>query len=85
METHFPAFEAHRAAPWHRLVPRRRLVIGVLIWVTAVTAPILLSSCADEFSGPPPPSQTQELCTRWGYAPNDPVCLNTFRRDPPNR
>ena len=84
METHFPAFAAHRAASWRRFAPRRRLVIGALIWVTALAGPIFLTSCAD-FAGPPPPSQTQQLCTQWDYAPNDPVCLNTFRRDPPNR
>lgn len=84
METHFPTFAAHRATLSRRFIPRRRLVIGALIWVTALAGPILLTSCT-EFSGPPPPSQTQELCTQWGYAPNDPVCLNTFRRDPPNR
>jgi hypothetical protein len=26
------------------------------------------------------PTQAETLCRGWGYAPNDPVCLNTFRR-----
>jgi hypothetical protein len=41
---------------------------------------ILLTGCAGQFSGPPPPTQAETLCKSWGYAPNDPVCLNTFRR-----
>jgi hypothetical protein len=39
-----------------------------------------LAGCAGDFAGPPPPTQAQQLCTQWGYAANDPVCLNTFRR-----
>jgi hypothetical protein len=38
-----------------------------------------LAGCAGPLSEPPPPSQAEMLCKRWGYAPNDPVCLNTFR------
>jgi hypothetical protein len=83
METHFPTFEAHRAASWRRLIPGRRLLVGALIWTAALASPLWLSGCAD-FSEPPPPSQTAQLCTQWGYAPNDPVCLNTFRRDHSN-
>ena len=40
---------------------------------------LLLAGCAGAFSGPPPPSQAEVLCKKWGYAPDDPVCLNTFR------
>jgi len=40
-----------------------------------------LYGCAD--SGPPPPTQAQQLCRSWGYDANDPACLRTFRRDPP--
>jgi hypothetical protein len=39
----------------------------------------LLTACAGETSAPRPPSQAQQLCQSWGYAPNDPMCLNTFR------
>lgn len=38
-----------------------------------------LGGCGAQFSGPPPPSQAEQLCMSWGYAPDDPVCLNTFR------
>ena len=41
---------------------------------------LALASCAGDFAGPPPPTQAQQLCQGWGYAPNDPACLNTFRR-----
>ena len=41
---------------------------------------LVLTGCGGDFSGPPPPSQAETLCRSWGYAPNDPVCLNTFRR-----
>jgi hypothetical protein len=57
------------------LTPRRWFAFGLLV---------LLTGCAGEFSGPPPPSQAEQLCKSWGYEPDDPVCLNTFRRDPPN-
>jgi hypothetical protein len=49
----------------------RWLVLGLLV---------LLAGCAGDLSGSPPPSQAEQLCKGWGYAPNDPVCLNTFRR-----
>lgn len=38
----------------------------------------LLMGCAGQFSEPPAPTQAEQLCTKWGYAPNDPVCLNAF-------
>ncbi len=45
---------------------------------------LALSGCAaGAFDRPPRPTQAQELCRSWGYDPNDPVCLRTFRRDPP--
>jgi hypothetical protein len=40
---------------------------------------VLLAGCAGDPAGSPPPSQAEQLCKGWGYAPNDPVCLNTFR------
>jgi hypothetical protein len=40
---------------------------------------IVLGACANQ-SAAPPPTQAETLCRGWGYAPNDPVCLNTFRR-----
>lgn len=45
--------------------------------IIAVSA-LMLMGCAGEFSGPRPPSQAEQLCKSWGYAPNDPVCLNSF-------
>lgn len=53
-----------------RLPLRMSLACGLLA---------LLAGCAGETSGPRPPSQAQQLCQGWGYAPNDPACLNTFR------
>jgi hypothetical protein len=44
---------------------------------------LALAACADGAGDRPRPTQAQELCRSWGYDPNDPVCLRTFRRDPP--
>ncbi len=38
----------------------------------------LLAGCAGEFPGPRQPTQAEQLCKSWGYAPDDPVCLYTF-------
>jgi hypothetical protein len=57
--------------PSRTLQPCRWLALDLLV---------LLAGCAGDPSGPPPPSQAEQLCKGWGYAPNDPVCLNTFRR-----
>lgn len=56
--------------PSRRMPLRMSLACGLLV---------LLTGCAGELSGPRPPSQAQQLCQSWGYAPNDPVCLSTFR------
>jgi hypothetical protein len=43
----------------------------------AAAALLLLAGCAA--SGQRPPTQAELLCPQWGYAPDDPVCANTFR------
>jgi hypothetical protein len=58
--------------------PLRSSRSGAARWLVA-GASLLLAGCDGRFSGPPPPSQAEILCKRWGYAPDDPVCLNTFR------
>lgn len=42
-----------------------------------------LIGCAEAGRDRPRLTQAQELCRSWGYAPDDPVCLRTFRRDAP--
>lgn len=45
----------------------------------ALASLLALAACAGPTSAPPP-TQAETLCKGWGYAPGDPVCLNTFRR-----
>ncbi len=49
----------------------------------AIVMVALAIGCAQDSAGPRSLSQPQQLCSSWGYDPNDPVCLRTFRRDPP--
>jgi hypothetical protein len=53
-----------RRMPWRTLA-----LVGLLL---------ALAGCGAQFSGPPPPTQAEQLCKSWGYAPDDPVCLYTF-------
>lgn len=49
----------------------------------AALACLALTGCAQGAPEQPRLTQPQELCRSWGYDPNDPVCLRTFRRDLP--
>jgi hypothetical protein len=52
-----------------------------LLFLSGMTAAaVVLAGCAGEgTAGPGPTTQAQQLCSSWGYDPNDPECLRTFR------
>lgn len=46
-------------------------------------AAVCIGACAEGQQSQGGLRPEQALCQKWGYDPNDPVCLSTFRRIPP--